>query len=270
MFNEALYEHDEDRIKGDLASLGEYLRNRFEGDKLVFILDGLRKLVAANIPVKYIIAHSFAKFSEISIYEVDYGRSGFTYADLSANNRPVPKRFSEQFSSFLNHIDTHLGRGVSICFFGYNSSGKSHAATYLLAKAVEAGFSGYYIDMATLYEKFNSARWNKGVEGGFVRFLLNCDVLVIDELGKEPKTEAAVHAFEQILKIRASSGKSTIMCTNLDLVDRVDSSTKKRVSKLRQRYGNSVYEAFVEHVFMFQFSRDGEFRASKRKRWSDL
>ena len=61
-------------------------------------------------------------------------------------------------------------------------------------------------------------------------YLVEAELLVLDDMGVEPKTQNSEADLLYILDSRAQAGKKTIITTNYDL------------STLKERYGGRVYE----------------------------
>lgn len=186
--------------------------------------------------------------------------------DLFASSPTVNKSsggMNRIIDGFLADLDYSLSNGLSMILFGFNGAGKTHSAKYLLYKTIEADRSGYYINSAELQRLHNKVNFS-GEDDFSSRcvhdHVVNCDLLLIDEVGKESLTDNFIIAFEAILKHRASRDKSTIMVTNLNF----DNGGK---NEFMQRYGSSVYNILYEHYRVLLLSSKGEFRKKERKVW---
>jgi len=164
---------------------------------------------------------------------------------------------------FLKDLDYSLSNGLSMVFFGFNGAGKTYTAKYLLFKVIQKDRTGYHINSAELQRLYNQVNFSGEADLNLkcvLDHVMNCDLLVIDEVGKESLTDNFLVAFESILKGRASRDKSTIMVTNLNF----DNEGK---NEFATRYGSSIYNMLYEHYRVILFSSKGEFRKKQRKVW---
>lgn len=165
-------------------------------------------------------------------------------------------------NSYIKSLDTSVMKyGYSFFFYGFNGSGKTHTALYTLFRAIEKGLSGYYISFKDLINLYNKSEFmNEKDCSKLYRYIINCDVLVVDEIGKESSvTDNLVGSFEHIIKYRTSMPKPTILISNLDF--------SSQESGFYSRYGSSVHNAVLEHYRPIMFSKDGDFRIKMRKKW---
>ena len=166
--------------------------------------------------------------------------------------------FESKFKNLHDKISKIIDKGYSFTFFGRNGSGKTHTAAYSLAIAIEQGKSGYFISMSDLYFLYNkvkSSREGTEPEVQLYDFILKCDFLVIDELGKESSTENAIYFVEEMLKTRQANGRSTVVTTNLS-----------PDGEISNKYGLSVWDV-LRMFFTYGFSQEGDFRKRTRPEW---
>lgn len=184
----------------------------------------------------------------------------------------VSKRYKDQstlytsfFSKYLDEVDGKVfDRGLSLLFYGLNESGKTIAAIHALSMAIQSGMSGYYIHFRDLMQCYNAAAFDSEYkERKLWNYILNCDFLVIDEVGKESNvTDNIISVFEKIVKHRSSDIKPTIVITNLNIAGQGKSG-----NLLLDRYGNSVYSSLITRYRAFEFSPRGRFREKTREDW---
>lgn len=106
--------------------------------------------------------------------------------------------------------------GRPVLFLGQPGCGKSHLATALGIRAVEAGYRGYFTSADEMVRNLSHAL----IEGTFNQKLRNYiapSVLVIDDVGLIPMARAESTAFFQVVNRRYEIGNSTIVTTNRGL-----------------------------------------------------
>lgn len=253
LYSEKISQQKKDLKEKVCADLGRWVSDDEMRD--------MYRCVISNIPNNYIVSHMLNEPDDVDVYPLQMTDEGF--------KRSGKISFLDRFTPFIEHLDGKVVQdGHSLIFFGYNSSGKSHMGTWILAHAVSRGLSAYYIMMTDLYDLYNKARFSsEDEERGALEYIKNCDFLMIDELGKEPRTDASLSAIENMLKHRVANWKPTIIATNVDFNTRKDNRTGRVINDFKSKYGNSTFELIVETYFLFQFSKNGEFRKKKRLQW---
>lgn len=133
--------------------------------------------------------------------------------------------FDAHILPYCNSIGENLKVGRGILMFGENGVGKTTFAAYILLKALDAGATiGYVLAYQLLVHAIDS-RGNSEM-GAWFRNLLAADFLVIDEMGKEhkrPDSGFALAELDLLLRTRRSNLKPTIMVTNMNRVQFIDS-----------------------------------------------
>ncbi len=234
-----------------------YLEKSLDKNRALVALDMIAPMICSGLTVQdigYIMGNRHNK----EIWEIDISK------EISAMVPMTYKGGSDKLvDGYLSNLGQAMENGLSFLFFGFNGGGKSYTAKYLLYKSIEAGYSGYYTTMADLQKLYNkisfSARASE-LEEFMLEHMRTCDLLVIDELGKETLSDAFLVMMESILKGRSSRDRATILVTNIQFV-------KDGKSDFMDRYGSSIFNLLYQHYRVFIFSKHGEFRKKERKEW---
>jgi DNA replication protein DnaC len=222
--------------------------------------DKLYSSVCANIPFLYLQwfleSKAYPKKAQEVLLSTDH-------KEIKPSNK-VEDINESIIKPALKNLDTFLNKGYSLLFFGANGGGKTYSALLLLFFAIQSKRTGYYInsrELQSLYNKANYSSEATELDKKRLQCLIDCDLLVIDEVGKEIVTANYISSFEYLLKQRNSNLKSTILCTNLTIVppDAQDS--------LYRMYGNSVFNLLMERYRCFWFSKDNNMRTKTRVKW---
>ena len=145
-------------------------------------------------------------------------------------------RLKQKFDEYTNDLKQSYITGSSLCLAGGHGQGKTFAATSILKKACQKGYSCLYIILsdaiAVLTQSSNEDKFLARRELSMV------DFLVIDEL--DPRfysTENAADLFarslEGIFRVRSANKLPTIMCTNSpNIVESFNGQLKASMSSL--------------------------------------
>lgn len=102
----------------------------------------------------------------------------------------------------------------SLLLYGKTGLGKTHLSLAIVGKAVEKGFSVIYSSAQNLFNQLEKEKFGRS-DANTEESVLECDLLIIDDLGAEFTTQFTVSALYNIVNSRELEGKATIISTNL-------------------------------------------------------
>jgi DNA replication protein DnaC len=146
--------------------------------------------------------------------------------------------------AYIKDLDGFLDRGEGILFWGPNGTGKTCAAVVIAKEARRLGASVLFITA----ESLRQASLDKEKFDGDLLVTdraMQVDLLVLDELGKEHSDKRSGSGWserliENLLRVRASNCKSTVITTNANRGD------------MEGRYSTSMMEVLKETCFPVQ------------------
>lgn len=214
------------------------------------------KFLERGMPLRYIEAFFLNSPSPVLTRKYNPVSNSYYETPIDFNLeviRPVVKNLSKWRSS-----------GQNMLLFGHNGSGKTHAALYIMAQYVSNGYETYYSTFKELYFLHNSVTLKPEDERSeLYKAILEVDLLVLDELGKEGLSEPVIAFLETVMKERLYNKKQTILITNLKVARSSDGTVKEFLT----RYGNSCWDLVRQGYLIFEFSKQNDFRAKERIEW---
>lgn len=158
----------------------------------------------------------------------------------------------------LNYAHKFGERSGNLLFTGAPGLGKTFLSACIAREVSENGFSVVYDTAAHIFQQFESGKF--GRDNPYeedpdreINRYLNCDLLIMDDLGTEMLTSFVQSAFYRIVNDRLLSRKKTILSTNLT------------VAALRERYGAAVGSRIEGEYQLLQFYGK-DIRIQKRDR----
>lgn len=224
------------------------IKNRYPHEKFLYLFP----FIKCGIPLDEIL---------------DLSKKSPSPVDIIIKDIKEPK--NDERSTLYTHLDAFIDLlldsnellGRSFFFYGPNSAGKTFAACYILAHLIR-NYSVYYINWKDLYAIYNEASYKDNEDSvQLLNYIMNCDILVIDELGKENISPSLLATLELLLKKRANSLLTTIICSNINIGEH---PLTEESNEFIGRYGNSIFEALQKKYYFFQFSMKGNFRTKAR------
>ena len=168
---------------------------------------------------------------------LDLGSQSFDTFSLDwYSDDPLPGRGSVQdvmrknYDLCVEYAHSFGRKPANLLLFGNPGLGKTHISAAIAREVSEKGFSVVYDTASRVFQQFESQKFdrdNEEAEGDVAR-VLNCDLLILDDLGTEMTTAFVQSALYTIINTRLMEKRSTIISTNL------------RPDELAQRYSVQI------------------------------
>lgn len=186
------------------------------------------------------------------------------------------------FRDYAEHLQDRIDAGTSVILTGRPGTGKTHLACALLFEAKKKGFSAFFINIRKLFRAVRDT-WREGAaesESQVIDRYVDLDLLVIDEVGVQAKSENEQHILYDILNGRYENAKPTIILSNETLPTIKQIIGERAYDRLREGGGkafNCTWESYrgkaeladdkpvpVQNIFAF-YEVDDELYGDKQK-----
>ena len=153
------------------------------------------------------------------------------------------KRMSQILDFCIKYSSEFKKTSPSLLMRGATGLGKTHLSLAIANEVIKLGYGVIYIsspNMVSLLQKehFGGKRETDLSE----KYLIECDLLIIDDLGTEFVTSFSSAAIYNIVNSRIMMGLPTIMNTNFSLKELEEIYTQRMVSRIM---GNSIHLVFM-------------------------
>lgn len=122
---------------------------------------------------------------------------------------------------------------ANLLLFGAPGLGKTFLSAAIAREVSTEGWSVVYDTAAHIFERFEMQKFGREDDAeSDVERILNCDLLILDDLGTEMTTAFVQSALYQIINTRLMEKKSTILSTNLmpgEIARRYSAQTASRI-----------------------------------------
>lgn len=139
-------------------------------------------------------------------------------------------RYAERFGK--NSYNLFLNGGTGL--------GKTFLSACIARVVSEKGFSVVYDTAYNIFEKFEQERFLKADDMDAVRSdthrYLNCDLLIMDDLGMEMQSSFVASALYNLINTRLTAGKKTIISSNLKMEELYRRYSPQVMSRLAGEY----------------------------------
>jgi DNA replication protein DnaC len=124
---------------------------------------------------------------------------------------------------------------------GGTGLGKTFLSACIARTVSENGFSVVYDTAATVFSRFEAQKFSRDAEdlrqaADGTRRYLNCDLLILDDLGSEFTTPFVQSALYQLINSRLVADRQTVISSNLSMDQVRGKYTQQLVSRLEGEY----------------------------------
>ena len=202
-----------------------------DGKKCHCFLQAQMKLLYAQSNLEDVLdKESFAAFS-FDCYDDEE-----LLPQLGITNRAYMRRVAASCRRFAEEFGT---AGENLLLTGSTGVGKTFLSRCIAGEVMKRGHSVIYLSAGDLFEVFSKNKFSNEDEDGMqemYRFVLECELLIIDDLGTELNNSFTSSQLFYCINERMSRKRSTIISTNLSLAGLRDSYTDRVASRIMSGY----------------------------------
>ncbi len=180
----------------------------------------------------------------------DFGKQTFESFDLSYYPAAIDpqygisaqKNMKNIFSRCVEYAHNFANEHQSLLFVGNTGLGKTFLSAAVARVVAEDGYVVIYDTAQNIFAAFEDAKFSKDSESAEkAAAYLDCDLLVIDDLGAEFSTQFTVACFYNLLTNRMRASKKMVISTNQD------------ISSLETIYGARIVSRLIGDFELLQF-----------------
>ncbi len=183
---------------------------------------------------------------------LNLGEQGFERFDLSLYESDARAKMSRVYDNCKIYAESFDEESDNLLFVGGTGLGKTFLSASIAKVVSEKGFSVVYDSCVTIMGAFESQKFDRNRDNdesdSYVKRYLNCDLLILDDLGTEMTTAFTQSVLYTIINTRLINGKKTIISTNLT-VDKESSD-----DELSRRYTPQVVSRLKGEYMLLQFA----------------
>lgn len=182
---------------------------------------------------------NFTFFSE-DCYPDDYieETTGLTPRENIQKIHRATLYFSENFDK----------TGDNLLLYGNTGVGKTFLTHCIAKRALDRSHTVVYLTSPGLFDILEKNKFDKDIssieKSATVSYILNCDLLIIDDLGTELCNSFTVSQLHQVIDTRLVHRKSTIISTNLSFDD------------LREQYSERIFSRITSSYSLLKLTGD--------------
>lgn len=139
---------------------------------------------------------------------------------------------------YLGLFHSNQANGVGLYFYGKPGIGKTLLAAYVLHYALQQNKNAKFYYFTDILNTFTESWHDDNARNEVEKNILNSDLLVLDDLGKEYQSNKKLHEsiLDTVIRSRASQLKPVIITSNYDIFD------------VKEKYGHGIVDLFKESL----------------------
>ena len=155
------------------------------------------------------------------------GDESFERFDLTLyDDQPLPgsgvaprEAMALVYQSCKKFADSFPDVRANLLFQGGTGLGKTYLSACIARAVADRGYSVCYDSAASALEAFETQKFSRDPEqaeaaAARVRRMLDCDLMILDDLGTEMNSSVTVSALYTLINDRLTAGKKTVISTN--------------------------------------------------------
>lgn len=156
------------------------------------------------------------------------------------------ERAEKIFNTARKYAQNFTLNSKNLLFVGGTGLGKTHLSLAILNAVINRGYNVCYGTSQNICMDLQSEQFGRVDNIEYTKNqVLNCDLLVLDDLGTEPETQYSIAIIYNIINTRILSGKPTIISTNFN------------ISALEKKYDKRITSRITgEYIPMYIFGND--------------
>ena len=174
------------------------------------------------------------------------------YSTEKDANGLVPKEEMQAIFEFCKSYAKNFSeKSDSLFLYGKTGLGKTHLSLAIASEVIQKGYGVIYGSAQNLFSKLEKERFGKAIDEDTESLLLDCDLLILDDLGTEFSTGFTVSEIYNIINTRGLRQKPTIINSNLDF------------SELQRKYSDRITSRILGSYMVLHFC-GGDIRIALR------
>lgn len=148
-----------------------------------------------------------------------------------------PRKKMEEIAEYCKcYADDFDTESPSLYMHGATGLGKTHLSLAIANTVTENGYNVIYDSAQNIMSSLEREKFGGGNAGKREKEILECDLLIIDDLGSEFSTQFTVSAIYNIINTRINTSKPVIISTNLTEEELEEKYTQRITSRIIGNY----------------------------------
>lgn len=173
-----------------------------------------------------------------------------SFYDSSAENLSHMSYILNACIDYAEHFSDDNNK--SLLLMGATGLGKTHLTTSIACVIIDKGYDVIYDSAQNILAAYEARHFERNLSVDTEKFV-NCDLLIMDDLGTEMSNSFTLRCFYNIINTRLVSGKATIINTNLKRKEIQERYTDRIASRILGEY--NIHQFLGKDIRMQKLER---------------
>lgn len=167
-----------------------------------------------------------------------------TFESFSLSYYPEQTRSSMEKILFncMDYAKNFSFSSPNIIMMGSTGLGKTHLSLAIARAVIDKGFGVVYGSVNNLIDKLEREHFGRDEESSTRQSLMDCDLLILDDLGTEFRTAFSVAEVYNLINTRQMTRRPTIISTNLTMKELEAAYTNRFTSRIIADYVRCLFQ----------------------------
>jgi len=160
-------------------------------------------------------------------------------------NKPIKdfngdKKALEAVQDYIKKMPSNLTKGIGLYLYGNPGIGKTLLSSYIVRAALRQNIDTRFYFFTDILNTFTESWHDDDARNEVESNIINSDLLIIDDLGREFKSNKKLHEaiLDSVVRGRASQLRPVIITSNYDILD------------VKETYGHGIVDLFKESLIV--------------------
>ncbi|HEX2985769.1 MAG TPA: ATP-binding protein [Caproiciproducens sp.] len=163
------------------------------------------------------------------------------YSDKAENGRRSPRAIMEAvYNQCIRYAAGFSLTSPNLIMMGGTGLGKTHLSLAIANTVIQKGFGVVYCSVNNIITQLEREHFGKD-DGDSGKSLMECDLLILDDLGTEFRSAFSGAEIYNIVNTRLMIQRPTIISTNLNMQELQERYTERFASRIMGNYARAVF-----------------------------
>lgn len=157
-----------------------------------------------------------------------------------------PEAYREQMDRILynciQYAENFSMKSPNLIFMGGTGLGKTHLSLAIAGTVIQKGYGVIYGSVNNLVNRLEQEHFGRSEDADTQQRLIECDLLILDDLGTEFKTAFSSAEIYNLINTRQMTSKPTIISTNLTMKELEATYTDRFASRIMADYNRILIQ----------------------------